>query len=83
MQKLVGICPACEKQSKFDILTIVTETKDNTLHFCQCHECRNNVYVATLRIPRSDYKPILAKGKESDDHENSPPHSTSPSLDDF
>ena len=73
MQKLVGICPACEKQSKFDILTIVTETKDNTLHFCQCHECRNNVYVATLRIPRSDYKPILAKGTSIEDGD-SPPH---------
>lgn len=74
MQKLVGICPACEKKSRFDILTVVTETKESTLHFCSCHSCRNQVYVATIRLVPSDYKPILTVGNTSDDAKDSSPH---------
>lgn len=82
MRKLVGICPACEKKSKFAVLTVVTETRESTIHFCQCLECMSQVYVATLRIVPSDYKPILTKGVSVEDGDSSP-HGSAPSVEDF
>jgi hypothetical protein len=79
MMTLKGLCPACDQVSRFTILSVVTETKDSILHTCQCHQCKNQVLVATAKLPNRDYKPILTKGEHSEDHDSSP-HSSSETL---
>ncbi len=80
MRKAFGTCINCGVVSVFEILTIRNQIEKNVLADCQCKKCFALVFVH-FEVTENGYKQIQAKGKESDDHENSSPHSTSPSND--
>ena len=79
MKELFGICTNCNEGTTFTILTVINQSDEVVLAEAQCQKCKlhSSVY---FRVNLKDYKPILAKGEESNDHENSPPHSTSQTL---
>lgn len=79
MKELFGICDNCQTGVTFKLLTVVNQSDDVVLCEAQCTKCKlhSSVY---FRVNLKDYKPILAVGSESDDHENTPPHSTSQTL---
>lgn len=81
MRKAYGKCINCGVMSEFEILTIRNQVEKSVLADCQCKKCSALVFVH-FEVTENGYKKIEAKGKESDDHENSPPHST-PQSDDF
>lgn len=79
MRKLIGTCALCKCDSVFEVLNIIQQINKIVLAECQCEKCSQRVFVR-FEATENNYKPILAKGEESDDHENSPPHATPQTL---